>query len=145
MHRPKPKGGEDRAFTVPLSEPVLEILRRRRGQNHIIVGDDKGWVFPSVNMQGETTYVRQPRETRYINGRKEKILPTPHRLRDTFATAAYQAGIPTMALKLLMNHTLAESNDVTEGYVDPSDIDHLRECVRRVANFLMKRFEEKTA
>ena len=133
MHRPKPKGGEDRAFTVPLSEPVLEILRRRREQNPIIAGDDKGWVFPSVNMRGETTYVRQPREARYINGRKAKILPTPHRLRDTFATAAYQAGIPTMALKLLMNHTLAESNDVTEGYVDPSDIDHLRECVQRVA------------
>ena len=36
IHRPKPKGGEDRAFTVPLSEEVLGILRRRREQRRAV-------------------------------------------------------------------------------------------------------------
>jgi integrase len=36
IHRPKPKGGEDRAFTVPVSRAVLDILRRRREENAII-------------------------------------------------------------------------------------------------------------
>ncbi len=31
MHRPCPKGGERKAFTVPLSSPVVEILKRREG------------------------------------------------------------------------------------------------------------------
>ena len=45
-----------------------------------------------------------------------------------------------MALKLLMNHTLAESNDVIEGYVDQR---HRSLADRRVATFLKQRFAKK--
>lgn len=40
IRRPRPKGGEDRAFTVPVSTAVLDILRRRRDQNRLIYAND---------------------------------------------------------------------------------------------------------
>jgi len=61
IHRPKPKGGEDRAFTVPVAQVVLDLLRRRREENM----DDGGWVFPSRDMRGRRTYVKQAKEQRY--------------------------------------------------------------------------------
>jgi len=142
LHRPKPKGGEDRAFTVPVSEAVLEILRRRRDENHLIYADDKGWVFPSTDMQGQVTYVRQPRESRYDErGAKVKYLPTPHRLRDTFASAAHEARVHPLDLKVLMNHSLPAGDDVTEGYIRPS-IEHLRGCVEQIAEFLKSKMRD---
>jgi integrase len=140
MHRPKPKGGEDRAFTVPVSKAVLEILRRRRDENHVLYGDDRGWAFPSTDMAGRVSHVAQPKEQRYdAEGRKVGYLPSPHRLRDTFATAAYQAGVRKLPLKVLMNHALAKGDDVTEDYIDPSDIDHLRVSAELIAAFLLER------
>ncbi len=141
IHRPRPKGGEDRAFTVPLPGFALELLRQRREENRIAFGDDGGWAFPSRKRGGDVTHVQQSRELRYEgNGkqkRKVRALPSLHRLRNTFATAAHEARVHPMDLKLLMNHVLPISGDVTEGYVRPS-VEHLRECVEKVAAFLLE-------
>ena len=138
LFRPKPKGGEDRAFTVPVSEAVLEILRRRRAENPTLFGDDGGWVFPSTDMQGRVAPVAQAKEQRYApTGHKVGYLPSPHRLRDTFATAGHEARLHPLDLKVLMNHSLA-GGDVTEGYIRPS-VEHLRESAERVAVFLLQR------
>ena len=138
LHRPKPKGGEDRAFTVPVSAFVLEILRRRRDENHLLYPDDKGWVFPSTDMKGQVSPVAQAKEQRYDGmGHKIGYLPSPHRLRDSWASAAHEAQIHPMDIKVLMNHSLP-GGDVTEGYIRPS-IEHLRGCVERVAEFFMER------
>lgn len=85
IHRPKPKGGVDRAFTVPLSAFALGILRQRRAENSKLVPDDGGWVFPTRNMRGEATCVQEMKEKPIEPFGK---IPSPHRLRDTFATAA---------------------------------------------------------
>ena len=58
---------------------------------------DGGWVFPSVNRRGQATHVQEPKEQRYIkldNGSYYNIrkFPSPHRLRDTFASACREAG-----------------------------------------------------
>jgi integrase len=138
LHRPKPKGGEDRAFTVPVSETVLEVLRRRRDENHILYPDDGGWVFPSTDIKGRVSHVAQAKEQRYdAMGKKVGYLPSPHRLRDTFATAGHEARLHPMDLKILMNHTLP-AGDVTEGYIRPS-VEHLRESAERIAAFLIER------
>ena len=138
LHRPKPKGGEDRAFTVPVSEYVLAILRRRRDENAALFPDDKGWVFPSTDIKGRVAHVAQAKEQRYDEvGRKVGYLPSPHRLRDTFATAGHEARLHPMDLKVLMNHTLP-AGDVTEGYIRPS-VEHLRESAERIAEFLIER------
>ncbi len=137
VHRPKPKGGEDRAFTVPAAASVLDILRHRRDENDLIYPDDKGWVFPSQNMKGDVVHVAQAKEQRYDeNGKKVGHLPSPHRLRDTFASAAHEARVHPMDLKILMNHRLSGSDDVTEGYIRPS-IEHLRGAAESVAQFLL--------
>jgi len=131
LHRPKPKGGEDRAFTVPICRSVLELFRRRREGN----GTDDGWVFPARDRDGRTTHVIEAKEQRTVDGRKTLYLPSPHRLRDTFATAAHEARLHPLDLKVLMNHALPAADDVTQGYIRPS-IEHLAGCVEEVARFL---------
>ena len=134
LHRPRPKGGEDRAFTVPVSGATLSTLDRRRTDN----GRDAGWVFPSRNRRGEITHVVEPKEQRYVGRRKVRYLPSPHRLRDTFATAAHEARVHPLDLKVLMNHALPAADDVTLGYIRPS-VEHLRESVESIAGFLLAR------
>lgn len=134
VHRPRPKGGEDRAFTVPLAKVTIELLQQRRVAN----GPDEGWVFPSKDRAGHTTHVVEAKEQRYVGGRKVRFLPSPHRLRDTFATAAHEARVHPLDLKVLMNHALPAADDVTMGYIRPS-VEHLRECVEAVARFLGER------
>lgn len=145
IHRPMPKGGVSRGFTVPLSGAALDVLRRRKAENPILFTEgDGGWVFPTVNRRGEVTHVQEPKEQKYmqlddgswVNVRK---FPSPHRLRDTFASACREAGVGHLETKLLMNHRLPLNPvDVTEGYqlVSP---EHLRGCVERVAAFLLAR------
>jgi integrase len=138
LHRPKPKGGEDRAFTVPISKTVLEILKRRRDENI----DDGGWIFPSRDMNGRLTYVQQAKEQRYDElGRKVGFLPSPHRLRDTFATSAHEARVHPMDLSILMNHTLP-AGTVTEEYIRPS-VEHLMESAERIARYLTSKMVPK--
>ncbi len=142
IHRPMPKGGVDRAFTVPVSSFVLDLLRRRRDQNPLVYGNDRGWVFPSTDMQGRVCHVSRVGEQRYTaDGRKVNFLPSPHRLRDTFATACYEAGLHPMDIKVLMNHVLPGANNVTEGYIRPS-IGHLSGQIERVAEFLLGKIRE---
>jgi cytosine/adenosine deaminase-related metal-dependent hydrolase len=57
-------------------------------------------------------------------------------LRDTFASAAHEAGVDWYDLKVLMNHALPSSGDVTMGYVRVS-VDHLRDATERIAGFLL--------
>lgn len=131
MHRPRPKGGVDRAFTVPLSEYVLDLLRRRERENSMVFGDDCDWIFPARSSRGHVTHTDSLRES----SDKSKEMPSPHRLRDTFASAAHEAGVHPLDLKVLMNHVVSDSGNVTEGYIRPS-VDHLRTAVERVSAFL---------
>ena len=138
VHRPRPKGGEDRAFTVPVSGCVLALLRLRRTGNRAIVGDDGGWVFPARDRRGRITHVQEAKEQRLVAGRKVAWLPSPHRLRDTFASAAHEARVHPLDLKVLLNHALPAADDVTQGYIRPS-VEHLRTSVEAVAAFLAER------
>jgi len=141
IHRPKPKGGEDRAFTIPLSEAVLGLLRRRREENAVLYPDDGGWVFPTRGKRGRVQPVNQVRELRYEPGtrRKVPILPSPHRLRDTFVAAAVESGVGAVQLKALINHSLpANPDDVTQGYYRPS-MEALRDAIEKTTRFLIDR------
>lgn len=47
-----------------------------------------GWAFPSRNGDGEVAPVRSPRIQKYdAEGTKMDAMPSPHRLRHTFASA----------------------------------------------------------
>lgn len=142
LHRPKPKGGEDKAFTVPLPAFVLRLLARRRASNAVYFPEgDGGWLFPTRDRAGRIVATREPKEQRFEdldNGKRKKTfyLPSPHRLRDTFATACLEAGVGHTETKILLNHSLP-NDDVTTGYQRPST-DHLRWCTEKVATFLRK-------
>lgn len=140
IHRPKPKGGTDRAFTVPLAVWTVELLRRRQEENKQLFPDgDGGWAFPSRNGRGDVAPVRSPRIQKYEDGVKMDAMPSPHRLRHTFATACHEAYLREIDLKILMNHTLpSQDKNVTHGYVHVS-VGHLRGCVEKVTKFLLKK------
>ena len=123
LHRPKPKGGVDRAFTVPLCTQAVKLLRRRKEKSY------GPWVFPTRDRKGKLTHIQEP---------KEDDLPSPHRLRDTWATAAAECGIDMLSTKILMNHSLGR--DVTEGYQKPGP-EATRAQAQKVADWLWDKME----
>ena len=85
------EGGEDRAFTVPLSRFVQKLFLYRREGDARRFEPGCPWVFPARDRAGRPTHVQEPKEQRLVDGKKRTLLPSPHRLRDIFATAAYGA------------------------------------------------------
>lgn len=126
LHRPIPKGGEDKAFDIPLSDFLIELLQRRKQENPIPYGKKCPWVFPTLDRHGRVSHVSEL---------KESGQPSPHRLRDTFATAAHEAGVLLFDTKILMNHALPVG-DVTEGYMRPT-MEHLAKQQERISRFLL--------
>ncbi|MBX3363764.1 MAG: tyrosine-type recombinase/integrase [Phycisphaeraceae bacterium] len=163
MHRPCPKGGERKAFTVPLSAPVVEILKRRKAENPSIVGDDQGWVFPTRDKEGRLVNLREPKEQDYMRDaagkvarfrrnaagewatdpkgqpRKFTAIASAHVLRHTFASTAdeEEVGVSERVMKALMNHT-PDSANMNHRYNRPS-MDAMRAATEKVAGFLIRK------
>lgn len=130
IHRPSPKGGTKKHFTIPLPEVVLAIIRRRLEDNPRLALAGP-WVFPTVGRDGKVTHVH--------NAEEDTLKPlgySPHRLRDSWLTAATECGVQMIHAKALVNHSLPSSGDVTMGYVRPS-IEALREATEKVARFIL--------
>ncbi|MDG1287904.1 MAG: integrase family protein [Rickettsiales bacterium] len=130
LHRPNPKGGKERAFTIPLPDVCIEILARRREENEILYGKRCPWVFATKNRQGEVIPMQEPKENK-------RGLPSPHRLRDTYTTACNTAGLSAYDIEVLTNHRPA-NNSVTAGYISQG-VEHLRDQQQKVADYLKER------
>ena len=107
LHLPKPKGGEERAFDLPLTPYLIQLLKTRKKENAEAFGNDNAWVFPAVSSSG---HIAEPREE------FEGIKWTPHDLRRWFITAAESLNVSPYAIKMLVNHQLP-SGDVTSLYI----------------------------
>ena len=126
LHVPRPKGGARRAFDLPLSGHLVELLRRRIADNAAVRGKACRWIFPSHF--SEKGHVTEPE----VRG-----MPSPHVLRHSYGTAAKAAGLPELDIKLLLNHKLP---GVTGVYIHGTALgDHLRECQEKVTRYLLGR------
>lgn len=134
LHRPSPKGGKSRAFTIPLSTVALAILKHRRVDNERWYPDSV-WVFPA---ESESGHIEEVKEQKQVDRKKVMHLPSPHRLRDTYLTVATECSVPKLVQKMLANHSFAGKSDVTEGYVSLG-ADFLRDAQERITAELLKR------
>jgi len=137
IHRPSPKGGARKNFTIPLPEAVLAIIRRRLDENPKLALAGP-WVFPTVGRDGKVTHVHNAEE----DALHEAFAYSPHRLRDLWITASTECGVQMIHTKALANHSLPSGGDVTMGYVKPC-IEALREATEKVARFLLDKAAAK--
>jgi integrase len=127
---PKPKGGEERAFTLPLPKSVLEMLEKRKRGNRDQFGPyggDGGWVFPSLTREApfEVQPIAEPKEYRTDPTTKKKTqhLPGLHTLRRTYLSVAAEAGVSELDRHVLANHAFGRQN-VNATYIEQA-FEHL--------------------
>ena len=123
LHVPRPKGGTARAFDLPLSVAMQDLIAHRLAENPKLHRRSQ-WLFPSYGKKGHVAEVTQ----------KELGELTGHALRHVYSTLAVQAGVPLLELKYLLNHS---SSDVTFGYLHPS-LDHLREHQEKASTYILE-------
>lgn len=115
---PSTKSG--RPHRIPLSDPSLHLIERRRNTNN------GKWLFPAV--KNKNNHIRADALQAPLRGAipKLKVLPfTPHDLRRTFATGLAKAPIraPRLLISLALNHHV---EGVTDKYDQHSYDDELR-------------------
>jgi len=133
IFRPKPKGGKDKAFTVPLSTQTIALLKRRKIENVHLFGSDKGWVFPII---ANSSKGKKRAMVKHLSEPRDKLvsLPTPHIVRHTYASIADDLEIPQLSKKIFMNHTVSKG-DVTDNYTHPS-LDALRRRQQKISDYI---------
>jgi integrase len=100
----KPKGGEVRAFALPLSHAMVQCLRRVRDHGRRL-HPDSPWIFPSpTSASGHIEEIKSWAIS--MNG---------HNLRRTFATMAAETGAEEIFIKRLLNHSVG--SNVTQRYI----------------------------
>jgi integrase len=144
-----PKGGEDRAFTIPLSPTALAILERRRKSNSRDLGKpdrlraDGGYAFPTINREGKPAPISDLRWQKHHGEDGHERFPAEdvHTLRRTFLSVAQEEGVSKLDRQVLANHAFG-NDGVNEIYVS-QHIDHLRECARRIDAGITRRIKGK--
>ena len=126
LNIPCPKGGKDRAFTLPLSDYLVQLLDKRKEENGVFFPDSP-WIFPSRSALG---HVVEPKVKRKGLGW------APHSLRHTYRSLALEASIGYTETSLLLNHAL---NDVSHGYISRHAVlKHLKVQQERMTAFLLE-------
>lgn len=128
MHIRKPKGGEERAFDIPLSRGMIESIIRLRRLAPIIYPDtSRTWLFPSDAPSGHLVE----------HGEKRSVLSRwGNDLRQSYRTLGQAAGLSEIDMHLLMNHSLP---GVNAGYITRHKLlgDHLRQQQERLSRLIL--------
>lgn len=122
LYVPNPKGGAARAFDLPLSKPLQDLVAHRRTENGELHRRNP-WMFPSTGKSGRVAEVQQHELGELVG----------HALRHTYATLALEAGVPIAELKFLLNHA---ADSVTMGYLAPS-LEHLRAWQEKASAYVL--------
>ena len=145
---PRPKGGEKRAFTLPLNEHLIGLLRGRQTAANI-EGPGSPWAFPSLTAKAgflaEAKMTAKEKECWKELNKKEGEVPifSPHDLRHTFNTAGRNAKASDFNIQLLMNHTLSAKN-MTDLYTSAQP-EPLRQAQERIITYILNLIEPEKA
>src|SRR5262249_39530429 len=132
---PRMKSG--RAFDLPLSEKMVEIVRRATQTSELLF-PKAPWLFPTRSRKTGGVIATQVW--------KEKSLPseTGHILRHTYRTIAQRIGLDQVNARLLLDHTVPGIDGV---YVHRSALFDtlLKEQERMTAAILLHLYQPPTA
>jgi integrase len=128
LHVPKPKGGERKAFDIPLSKPMLRALWRVRQIGRIMhPQQSQEWIFPGASAAGHMVEHWERRDVLFKWGND---------LRQSYRTLAQNAGLSDLDAHLLMNHSLP---GVNAGYITRDKLTgHLRAEQQRLSKFIVE-------
>ncbi|WP_082601913.1 integrase family protein [Phenylobacterium sp. Root700] len=125
---PRPKGGEARAFDIPLSRAMLQtVFRLRRLAPILYPLGAEIWLFPSDAPSG---HLEEHKEKRVV------LSKWGNDLRQSYRTLGQAAGLSEVDMHLLMNHALP---GVNAGYITRAKLmgDHLRAQQDKLSSFII--------
>lgn len=129
LHIPKPKGGEDRAFDIPLSRLMIRcIIRAMRAGRILYPEQAEFWLFPADSVAGHLVEHKEDRKV---------LSKWGNELRQSYRTIAQSVGVPKLDIHLLMNHSLP---GVNEGYITRDKLlnDLLRKQQERISMLVLE-------
>jgi hypothetical protein len=117
--------------------------RQKRGTERSFAASSP-WVFPVHRRKQLVSHIIEVDEQREVDGKRLRgFIPSPHRLRDTFLSAAHDFNVSPLDQKALANHALP-SSDITEGYIRPG-LENLRVVAEKIAAFLLAKAGQRSA
>ena len=129
VHIPRPKGGEEKAFDIPLSRPMIRCIIRAIRWGRIMYSEQaKSWLFPA---DSEAGHLVEHKEERNV------LSKWGNDLRQSYRTLAQAAGVSELDVHLLMNHSLP---GVNAGYITRDRLlrDHLRQQQQRISGLVVQ-------
>jgi integrase len=129
LHIPRPKGGADRAFDIPLSRAMIRcLIRAIRAGRMMHPENNQGWLFVAESADG---HMAEHREYRQV------LSKWGNDLRQTYRTMGQVAGASEIDMHLLMNHSLP---GVNAGYITRAKLlsGHLRATQEKLSKAIME-------
>lgn len=133
LHIPKPKGGEEKAFDIPMSHAIMKsVIRAIRIGREMYPVQAMYWLFPSESASG---HLIETQEDRSI------LSKWGNDLRQTYRTLAQVAEVSELDIHLLMNHSL---RGVNAGYITRDKLlrGHLRRQQERISALVLSCWEQ---
>lgn len=128
LHIPRPKGGKERAFDIPLSRAMIRcIVRAIRVGRMLYPAQADIWIFPADSGSG---HIEEHKEDR------TELSKWGNDLRQSYRTIAQSANISKLDIHLLMNHSVP---GVNEGYITRDKLlnNHLRQLQERISSTVL--------
>ncbi len=127
LHVPKPKGGTERAFDLPLSQPMMDCIKRVRTAWKKAGHPESEFLFPSTAPSGHQSDMNA------------KGIKSGHALRYTFSNMAKAAGVWEADVAVLMNH---KRKSQTASYHDPNSTpERYLEAMEKISARIMEAIE----
>jgi integrase len=130
LHISKPKGGEYKAFDIPLSRAMCRcLIRALRLGRMLYPVEAADWIFPADSKSGHLSEHKEDRKD---------LAKWGNELRQTYRTVGQIAGSADLDMHLLMNHSLP---GVNAGYITRSKLlaDHLRKQQETLSSLILSR------